>query len=133
MFRGKNFVFDSRVAVSASTTTVTTTTTTATAAAPSPISTIIDDANGSINDDDDIDDVGVDGRNDGLASNESVSSSSGDGGTMMRNEQESEQEPESGSELVVGRCLDCDRPFDQFSGTVVCTVGNPITTLYTIY
>ena len=131
-------MFDSRVAVSAPTGTTAVTTA---AAAPSPLSTIIDGAKG--NADDNINDDDVDSRNHGIASSESGSSSSGSSSsssaaaataaTTMRNEQESEQEPGSGSELVVGRCLDCDSPFDQFSGTVVCTVGRSITTPYTIY
>jgi hypothetical protein len=40
---------------------------------------------------------------------------------QQQQHQQQQQEPEQEDE-VVGRCLDCDIPFDQFSGTVVCTV-----------
>ena len=134
-------MFDSRVAVSAPTGTTAVTTA---AAAPSPLSTIIDGAKG--NADDNINDDDVDSRNHGIASSESGSSSISCSGsssaataaasTMTSGQEsapESEQEPEGPeSGLVVGRCLDCDRPFDQFSGTVVCTVGRSIITPCTL-
>ena len=115
LFRGKNFVFDSRVAVSAGSTTTTTTTTTT-----SPLNTTNDG-----------DDCHVNGGISGVARNENVSSSSGSSSSrsssstvadaIMTSEQQQEPELEPLLE-VVGRCLDCSTPFDQFSGTVVCTV-----------
>ena len=113
LFRGKNFVFDSRVAVSAGSATITTTTTTTTA----PTTT---------NDDDDGDDDGVTSNENASSSNSSSSSSNSSSSSTVADaiitsgqQQEPELEPE---QEVVGRCLDCSTPFDQFSGTVVCTV-----------
>ena len=109
-------MFDSRVAVSASSTTVSTTTVVDgdhTKDELSPSNTD-DNKGGDIVVKDDV-------------ANESSSSSSSrssnvDAVAMMSEHEHQETDPSSPGGQVVGRCLDCDNPFDQFSGTVVCTV-----------
>ena len=88
-------MFDSRVAVSATTATT---------------------QIASTNEDDCV------GGSDVVASDIASSSSSSDVSATNATMTEGQPSELDQEQEVVGRCLDCNTPFDQFSGTVVCTV-----------